>query len=53
MKLPENRVHILVDIGMIVFEVIQYHRTRPVVNELGAFVEERRIVFVRFDNEIL
>ena len=52
-ELPRYRVEVPVDIGMIVFEVIQYHRTRPVVNKLGAFVEERGIVLVRFDNEIL
>src|SRR6186713_2758814 len=51
-KLPLNRGNIRIDVGMIVFEVVQNRGTRPVVNELGALVEEGRIVFVRFNDKV-
>ena len=39
------------DVGVVVFEVVQDGRARPVVHELGALVEEGRVVFVGLDDE--
>ncbi len=39
------------DVGVIEFEVVQDRGARPVVDELRALVEERRVVFVGLDHE--
>src|SRR5690606_4594482 len=51
MKLSLYRCQIGENIGMIVFKIVQYDRTRTIVDELGALIEESRIVFVGFDHE--
>ena len=51
MKLATDRRNIGKDIGVIVFEIIEYQRTWPVVHELAALVEERGVVFIGFDHE--
>ena len=38
---------------MVVLEIVEHRSARPVVNELRALVEERRVVFVRFNHELL
>ncbi len=42
---------IVKDIGVVEFEVVQHQRARRVVNKLGAFIKERAVIFIRFDNE--
>jgi len=42
---------VAVDVRVIELEVVEDGCARPVMNELGALVEERRIVFVGFDDE--
>ena len=37
---------------MIEFKVVEDRCPGPIVNELRALVEERRVVFVRFDHEL-
>src|SRR4029077_9354801 len=39
-------------VGMVILEVVQSQRARMVVHELRAFVEERRVVLVRLDDEV-
>ena len=51
-KLPLYRLEVLVDVGVIEFQVVQHEGPRPVVHELGALVEEGRVVFVGFDDEV-
>ena len=38
---------------MVVLEIVEHRGARTVVNELGALVEERRVVLVRLDHEVL
>ena len=52
-KLPEDGIEILVDVGVIEFEVVEHQRARPVVHELGSLIKERRVVFVGLDHEKL
>ena len=42
-----------IDVRVVVLDVVDHERARPVVNELGALVEERGVVLVRFDDEVL
>ena len=42
-----------IDIGVVELDVVDDQRARPVVDELGALVEERRVVLVGLDDEIL
>ena len=52
-KLPENRIHVGVDIRMVEFEVIDDQRARSVMHELGTLVEKRGVVLVGLDHEVL
>ena len=51
MELALDGGHVRVDVGVVVLEVVEHHGARPVVHELGALVEERRVVLVRLDDE--
>ena len=51
-KLPLDRADVGIDVRVVVLEVVQYRGARPVVHELGALVEERRVVLVRLDHEV-
>ena len=53
MELLLDRAEVLVDVGVIELEVVEDQRARAVVDELGALVEERRVVFIGLDDEIL
>jgi hypothetical protein len=50
-KLGFDRAQIGKDVGVIVFQVIQYGRLRVVMDKLAAFVEKRRVVLIGFDNK--
>ena len=52
MELALDRGDVGKDVGVVVFEVVEDRDRRPVVHELRALVEERGVVFVRFDDEI-
>ena len=41
-----------VNVGMVILEVVESQRARMVVHELRAFVEERRVVLIRLDDEV-
>ncbi|MNX70088.1 hypothetical protein D3C86_1013280 [compost metagenome] len=51
MELPLDGRQVREDVRVIEFEVVQDRRARTVVHELGAFVEERAVVFVGFNDE--
>ena len=51
MELPLDGADVGVDVGVIVLEIVEDQRARPVVHELGALVEERAVVFVGLDDE--
>ena len=51
LELAFDRGEVRIDVGVIVFEVVEHQRARPVVHELGALVEERRVVLVGLDDE--
>ncbi len=51
MELRLDRGQVGEDVGVIVFEIVQDQRARPVMHELGALVEERRVVLVGLDHE--
>ena len=51
MKLGLDSSKIGKDVSMIELEVVQNCRPRPVMDELGAFVAERRVVLIRLDDE--
>ena len=53
MELFLDRRQIFVDIGVIELEIVEDQRPRAVVNELGALVEERRVVLIGLDHEEL
>src|SRR5437868_5409882 len=40
------------DIRMVEFDIIYDHQLRQIMNKLGTLIEEGRIVFVPFDNDI-
>src|SRR5512141_2581640 len=52
MKLSFDRFKISEDVSVIELEIIQNCSFRPVVDELGAFVEKSGIVLVCFDHEV-
>ena len=52
MELPDDRLDVRIDVRMVVLDVVHDQRPRPVVDELGALVEKRGVVFVGFDDEI-
>ena len=51
-ELALDRRHVRIDVGVVVLEVVQDRGARPVVHELGALVEERRVVLVGLDHEV-
>ena len=51
MELRLDRREIGEDVGVIVFEIVEDRGARPVVDELRALVEERRVVLVGLDDE--
>ena len=51
-ELPADRRDVRINVRVVVFEVVQDQRSRPVVHELGALVEERRVVLVGLDHEM-
>ena len=53
MELPKNCIQIRVDIRMIVFDVRNCQGPRTVMDKLSALIEERSIVLVRFNDEVL
>jgi hypothetical protein len=50
-ELPLDGGKIGVDVRVVEFEVVEDGRARPVVQELGPLVEERRVVLVGLDHE--
>jgi hypothetical protein len=55
-QLREHRFHVFhvpIDVGMIELHRRQQHCLRAVVQELGAFVEERRVVLITLNDEEL
>jgi hypothetical protein len=50
-ELPQNRIEIFIDVCVIVLEIVENQRTRPVMNELRPLVEEGRVVLVGLDDE--
>jgi hypothetical protein len=48
-ELPFDGREVREDVRVVVLEVVQHRRARPVVDELGALVEERRVVLVGLD----
>src|SRR5262249_46342945 len=53
MKLGLDGGKIAEDVGVIELDIVQNCHRRPVVHHLRTLVEERRIVLVRFDDEVL
>lgn len=51
MELALDRGQVGVDVGVVEFEIIQDQGARAVMDELGALVEERAVVFVGLDHE--
>src|ERR1700686_1445638 len=51
LELPLDGRQIGVNVGVIVFEIVQHQGARPVVHEFRALVEERGIVLIGFDDE--
>ena len=43
----------VVYIGVVKLQVVEDRDVRAVVNELGALVEKRAVVFIRFNDEVL
>ena len=50
-ELRLDRREVREDVGVVVFEIVEYRRARPVVDELRALVEERRVGIVGLDHE--
>ena len=50
-ELPLDGREVGEDVRVVELEVVQHGRARPVVDELRALVEERRVVFVGLDRE--
>src|SRR5689334_7048269 len=50
-ELTLDGLQIGVNIRVIEFQIVEDERARMVVNELGALVEEGRVVFIGFDDE--
>ena len=53
MELLLDRSHVGIDVRVVVLEVVQDRRARPVVDELRALVEEGGVVLVGLDHEVL
>ena len=51
MKLALDRGQVGEDVGMVELQVVEHRRARPVMHELAALVEERRVVLVCLDHE--
>ena len=51
MELRLDRGQVREDVGVVVLEVVEDQRARPVVHELRALVEERGVVLVGLDHE--
>jgi hypothetical protein len=51
MELAFDGLEVVEDIGVVELEIVQDGGARPVVDEFAAFVEERRVVFVGFNDE--
>ena len=51
MELRLDRRQVGKDVGVVILQVIENRGTRPIVDELGALITKRRIVFVRLDHE--
>ena len=51
MKLPFYGSNIGEDVGMIEFQVVQDRSFWPVMNELGALIEERGVVLIGLDDK--
>ena len=52
-KLPFNGIEVRINVGVIIFEIIKHQRVRAVVHKLCTLIEERCVVFVRLNNEII
>jgi len=52
MELALNGAHIRIDVRVIELQIIEHERSRAVMDELGALVEEGRVVLVSLDHEI-
>ena len=50
-ELRFDRRDVRKDVGVVEFEIVEDRRARPVVDELRALVEERRVVLVGLDHE--
>ena len=50
-KLALDRCKIIEDVGMIELQIVKDRRSRAVMDELGAFIEEGSVVFVGLDDE--
>ncbi len=50
-KLRLDSAEIRKDVCMIVFEIVQDHSPRAIMDELRTLVEERSVVLVGFDHE--
>src|SRR5271155_1070008 len=48
-----NGIEIFVDVGVIEFDRSQNYGIWKVVQKLRAFIEEGRVIFVTFENEVL
>ena len=51
MKLSLNGRQIRKNVRMVVFEIVDDQRLRPIVDKLGASIEIRGVVLVRFDHK--
>ena len=51
MELRLDRGEVGKDVGVVELEVVEHRGARPVVHELRALVEERRVVLVGLDHE--
>ena len=50
-ELALDRGEIVENVGVVELEIVEHQRARMVVNELGALVEQRGVVFVGFDDK--
>ena len=51
MKLAQDRIHVVIDVGMVELDIGDRQGTGAVVDELGALVEEGGVIFVGLDDE--
>ena len=52
MKLRFNGGEIRKNIGVIKLEIVQHRNLSAVMQKLGAFVEKRSVILIRFDHKI-